>query len=266
MNTSSTWPSRTSTTAEPRQEARKPTASASASTKPSCRSSIRWRSANGSTPASSSCRLTSIPGSPGTTNSDYIRGAGVTARRQCKPSLTPSHSPGRNQWPPDVGQTQPFRHQTGQLSDQVSATTPYELHDIGNLDLEEGGTIRGCTLAYATLGTLNAAADNAILIPTWYSGTNKIMEQVYIGKGRALDPDKYFIIVVNQIGNGLSTSPHNTPAPAGMGNFPHVRIGDDVRAQHKFVTQKFGLTSRWLSAAQWALSRPTNGRYVTPTC
>ncbi len=56
---------------------------------------------------------------------------------------------------------------------------PYELHDIGNLELEEGGTIRGCQLAYATFGTLNAAKDNAILIPTWYSGTNKIMEQVY---------------------------------------------------------------------------------------
>ena len=120
---------------------------------------------------------------------------------------------------------------------------PYELHDIGNLDLEEGGTIRGCTLAYATFGALSATKDNAILIPTWYSGTNKIIEQVYIGKGRALDPDKYFIIVVNQIGNGLSTSPHNTPAPAGMGNFPHVRIGDDVRAQHKFVAEKYGLTS-----------------------
>src|SRR6476619_5561428 len=113
MNTSSTWPSRTSTTAEPRQEARKPTASVSASTKPSCRNSIRWRSANASTPASSSCRPTSMPGSPGTTNSDHIRGAGATAKRQCKPSLTPSHSPGRNHWPPDVGQTQPFRHQTG---------------------------------------------------------------------------------------------------------------------------------------------------------
>src|SRR6266851_9183963 len=110
---------------------------------------------------------------------------------------------------------------------------PYELHDIGNLELEEGGAIRGCKLAYATFGKLNAARDNAILIPTWYSGTNKIMEQVYIGKGRALDPDKYFIVVVNQIGSGLSTSPHNTPAPAGMGNFPHVRIGDDVCAQHK---------------------------------
>src|SRR5271168_1819548 len=120
---------------------------------------------------------------------------------------------------------------------------PYELYDIGNLELEEGGTIRACKLAYATFGKLNAAKDNAILIPTWYSGTNKIMEQVYIGQGRALDPDKYFIIVVNQIGSGLSTSPHNTPAPAGMGNFPHVRIGDDVRAQHKLVTEKFGLKS-----------------------
>ena len=61
------------------------------------------------------------------------------------------------------------------------------------------------------------------------------------GEGRPLDPDKYFIIIVNQIGNGLSTSPHNTPPPAGMGNFPHVRIGDDVRAQHKLITEKFGL-------------------------
>ena len=46
------------------------------------------------------------------------------------------------------------------------------------------------------------------------------MEQVYIGQGRALDPDKYFIIVVNQIGSGLSTSPHNTPAPGGMAKLP----------------------------------------------
>jgi homoserine O-acetyltransferase len=118
---------------------------------------------------------------------------------------------------------------------------PYELCDIGNLELEEGGTIRSCKLACATFGTLNPAKDNAILIPTWYSGTNKIIEQVYIGDGRALDPQKYFIVVANQIGNGLSTSPHNTPAPAGMANFPHVRIGDDVRAQHKLVTEKFGI-------------------------
>src|SRR6185312_4449923 len=174
MNTSSTWPSRTSTTAAPRQEARKPTASASASTKPSCRSSIRWRSANASTPASSSCRLTSIPGSPGTTNSDHIRGAGVTARRQCKPSLTPSHSPGRNQWPPDVGQTQPFRHQTGQLSDQVSATTPDAKREATRdgapaIELIDGDQL--CDLLkQLKLGVRTELVEKMTVEPAWFDG------------------------------------------------------------------------------------------------
>jgi homoserine O-acetyltransferase len=117
---------------------------------------------------------------------------------------------------------------------------PYELIDIGDLDLEEGGRIRGCKLAVATHGKLNAAKDNAILVPTWYSGTSKIIEQVYIGPAHALNPEKYFIVVVNQIGSGLSTSPHNSADPA---NFPKVRIADDVRAQHRLVTEKLGLKS-----------------------
>lgn len=120
---------------------------------------------------------------------------------------------------------------------------PFELCDIGTLELEDGGALPGCQLAVATHGTLNAAKDNAILVPTWYSGTSKIMEQVYIGNGRALDPAKYFIIVVNQIGNGLSTSPHNAGAGQGGPDFPKVRIGDDVRAQHRLLTEKFGLES-----------------------
>ena len=150
---------------------------------------------------------------------------------------------------------------------------PYELHDIGNLELEEGGTIRGCKLAYATFGVLNSAGDNAIVVPTWYSGTSKVMEQVYIGNGRALDPEKYFIVVINQIGNGLSSSPHNTPAPAGAANFPRVRIGDDVRAQHKLVTERFGLSSLALVVGgsmgaqqtyEWAVRYPDMVRRAAP--
>lgn len=119
---------------------------------------------------------------------------------------------------------------------------PYEIFDAGDFALEDGGTLRGCKLAYATFGKLNAKKDNAILVTTWFSGTSKIMEQVYVGTGRALDPAKYFIVIVNQIGNGLSSSPHNTAFPAGMGNFPKVRIADDVRAQHKLLTEKFGIS------------------------
>ena len=114
---------------------------------------------------------------------------------------------------------------------------PFQVADIGDFVLEEGFTIRGCQIAYATFGMLSPAKDNAILVTTWYSGTSKIMEQVYIGAGRALDSEKYFIVVVNQIGSGLSSSPHNTPAPFNGPHFPHVRIGDDVRAQHVLLTQ-----------------------------
>lgn len=118
---------------------------------------------------------------------------------------------------------------------------PYQLYKMGNFKLEDGGTIHGLNLAYTTLGKLNKAKDNAILICTWYSGTTSFWVQNYIGKGRALDPEKYFIILINQIGNGLSSSPHNTPGAGGMAEFPHVRISDDVRAQHKMITEKWGI-------------------------
>ena len=118
---------------------------------------------------------------------------------------------------------------------------PYEVFNIGDLVLEDGGTLRQCELAYATFGRLNEDKDNAILVPTWFAGTNKIMEQAYVGAGRALDPDKYYIVVVNQIGSGLSTSPHNTRFPLGMANFPDVSIGDDVVAQQRLLQRCFGI-------------------------
>ncbi|MBL8481948.1 MAG: alpha/beta fold hydrolase [Rhodocyclaceae bacterium] len=118
---------------------------------------------------------------------------------------------------------------------------PFETISVGRLELEEGGVLDDCTLAVATYGELNANKTNAILIPTWYSGSSKIMEQAYIGRGRALDPQRYFIMVVNQIGNGLSLSPSNAPADIAGPRFPRVRIGDDVRAQHRLVTRHFGI-------------------------
>jgi pimeloyl-ACP methyl ester carboxylesterase len=118
---------------------------------------------------------------------------------------------------------------------------PYQIFNIGDLVLEGGGTLRQCQLAYATFGTLNNLKDNAVLVTTWFAGTNKIMEQAYIGPCRALNPEKYFIIVINQIGGGLSTSPHNTPYPLGMGNFPSVTVGGDVAAQERLLRQHFGV-------------------------
>ena len=118
---------------------------------------------------------------------------------------------------------------------------PFHLFEMESFDLEEGGRLRNCKLAYATHGTLSRAKDNVVLMPTWYSGTSKIMEQLFIGPGRALDPAHWFIVVVNQIGSGLGSSPHNTPAPFNGPRFPHVRIGDDVEAQRRLLAEKFGV-------------------------
>ncbi len=113
---------------------------------------------------------------------------------------------------------------------------------IGRLELEEGGVIDDCWLAVRTWGELNEAKDNAILIPTWYSGSHQIWADAYVGESHALDPSRYFIVCVNQIGNGLSVSPHNTEDPSiAMSSFPKVRIGDDVVAQERLLREHFGI-------------------------
>lgn len=149
---------------------------------------------------------------------------------------------------------------------------PFEYLDLGNFVLEGGGEIAGCRLAYATLGTLNDARDNAVLFPHMFSGTSKHM-QMYVGPGKALDPSRYFVIFPNMLGNGVSSSPHNSPAPCAMSRFPAVSIGDDVRAQHRLVTEHFGierleLVLGWSMGAQqtfeWAVRHPHMVRRAAP--
>lgn len=120
----------------------------------------------------------------------------------------------------------------------------YELISIGRLNLEEGSSIPDCQLAVATFGELSDAKDNVILVTTWYSGTHQIWRDVYIGSEHALDPERYFIVCVNQIGSGLSTSPHNAAdanADIAMSKFPNIRIGDNVVAQERLLRQHYGI-------------------------
>jgi homoserine O-acetyltransferase/O-succinyltransferase len=81
-----------------------------------------------------------------------------------------------------------------------------------------GATLRDAKLAYKTYGTLAQDKSNAIVYPTWYSGRHWENEWL-IGEGMALDPSRYFIIVPNMLGNGLSSSPSNTPPPYDAARF-----------------------------------------------
>ncbi len=152
----------------------------------------------------------------------------------------------------------------------------YDLVSIGALDLEEGGRIPDCQLAVTTFGELSEARDNAILVSTWYSGSHQIWRDAYIGSGKALDPDQYFIVVIDQIGSGLSTSPHNASgsnADLAMSKFPKVRIGDDVVAQERLLRERFNITSLELVVGgsmgaqqtyEWAVRFPEKVKRAAP--
>ena len=116
----------------------------------------------------------------------------------------------------------------------------YEIFDLGNPALQSGATLRGAKLAYKTYGTLNSARDNVIVFPTFYGGQH-MQNEPLIGEGRGLDPQHYFIIIPNMFGNGLSSSPSNTPPPYDRARFPPVTLYDNVRCQHRLVTEHFGV-------------------------
>lgn len=137
-----------------------------------------------------------------------------------------------------------------------------------------GGVTLDVTLAYRTFGTLSPAADNAVVVPTFYGGRHADTEYM-LAEGRAIDPARHFVIVVNMLGNGLSTSPSNTPAPYGRGAFPLMTLYDNVVCQHQLVTGHLGVKRVRLVAGfsmgaqqsyQWGALYPDLVEAIAPIC
>jgi homoserine O-acetyltransferase/O-succinyltransferase len=116
----------------------------------------------------------------------------------------------------------------------------YQIFEAGDVVLQSGLTYRGARLAYKTYGTLDAARSNVIVYPTSYGAQHYDTEWL-IAAGRALDPTKYFIVIPNMFGNGLSSSPSNTAAPFDRGRYPHFTATDNVRVQQRLLAETFGV-------------------------
>ena len=116
----------------------------------------------------------------------------------------------------------------------------YKIFELGDIDLQGGLRLRGARLAYQTYGELNARKDNVIVFPTFFSSQHTANEPM-IGAGKALEPANYFIIVPNLFGNGISSSPSNTPAPYDRARFPQITYFDNIMCQHRLVTEQFGI-------------------------
>jgi len=150
----------------------------------------------------------------------------------------------------------------------------YQEFHLGNVKLLSGKILKSTKLIYKTYGRLNKDHSNVIVLPTFYTGTH-IRNEGFIGKNRALNPNKYFIISINMFGNGLSTSPSNNIKLQRGSQFPEITLWDNIYCQHKLINEKLkikkiALVTGWSMAGcqsyQWAAQYPNMVKAILPFC
>jgi homoserine O-acetyltransferase len=125
-------------------------------------------------------------------------------------------------------------------SDFMMTLPDYEIFEAGDVTLHSGGVFRSLRLAYKTYGTLSPTKDNVILYPTSFSAQHYDTEWLVRADG-VLDPDRYFIIIPNLFGNGLSSSPSNSSAALGGAPFPAFSYFDAIAIHRRLLVETFGI-------------------------
>ena len=150
----------------------------------------------------------------------------------------------------------------------------HSVFDLGDFELQSGMVLPGARLAYKTYGALNENRDNVVVLPTFYTGSH-MRNEGFFGTGRAIDPARHYVVSVNMFGNGISTSPSNTPAPFNAASFPDITLYDNIRAQYQLLTKELGvkriaLVTGWSMAGcqsfQWGAQYPGFVDAILPFC
>jgi homoserine O-acetyltransferase len=141
-----------------------------------------------------------------------------------------------------------------------SAANDRGTHPLGDLALQSGKVLPKAQLSWRTHGTLSPGRDNVVLYPTSYSAQHPDLEWL-IGPDGVLDPGRWFIVIPDMFGNGLSSSPSNTEAYPDL-----VTAWDNVQAQRRMLRDRWGIERiacayGWsmgaIQAYHWAAAFPT---------
>jgi homoserine O-acetyltransferase/O-succinyltransferase len=152
--------------------------------------------------------------------------------------------------------------------------TDYETFDLGATKLSCGVTVPSLHLAYKVYGQLNAQKSNLILYPTSYGAHHSDIDWLIRSDG-VLDPERYCIVIPNQFGNGLSSSPSNLAGPFAHGAAPAFSHLDNIHAQERLLREVLGveriaLVYGWSMGGQqalyWGALHPEMVERICVTC
>ncbi len=118
--------------------------------------------------------------------------------------------------------------------------TPTHVFQAGAVVLQSGRTFPDMQITYTTYGTLNADKSNVIVYPTSYTAQHTDIDWL-VRDGGILDTSRYFVIIPNLFGNGLSSSPSNTPWPLTGDRYPNITYHDAVAVQERLLRDVFGV-------------------------
>jgi homoserine O-acetyltransferase/O-succinyltransferase len=143
------------------------------------------------------------------------------------------------------------------------------IFDAGDITLQSGARLPSARLSWKTHGTLSPLRDNVIVYPTSFGAQHPDLEWL-IGPDKILDPTRWFIVILDMFGNGLSSSPSETA------DYPTlVTVHDNVQVQRLALVDLFGIDHiacvyGWsmgaLQAYHWAALFPASVERIVVNC
>lgn len=110
---------------------------------------------------------------------------------------------------------------------------------VADFETESGVVLPEARLAYRTFGSPDAPR-GTVLVPSHFMAGSADNGFV-IGEGLALDPAEWFVVATELLGNGISSSPSNTPAPFDGPRFPVTTIRDTIALIRRLLTEELGI-------------------------